>query len=143
MKGQRGFGAILAIIVLVMLTALSVAIVRLGTVQQTSSAQDILSARAWQAAKSGTEWGLYQALKSASCNTTQTLDLVADTGFKVTVSCNSSAYNEGESTPGTQQVRHVFRIEAVACNSENACPDDARAVSPGYIERKRQIIATD
>ncbi len=148
---QRGFGAIMAVVVLVILASLAAAMLKFGTVQQLTSAQDVLSARAWAAARAGNEWGLFKALSSTTpadpwktcSNLTQTLDLTAHTGFRVTVTCNSTTYNEGESAPGTPQVVRVFRIESTACNSSTSCPDAAMATSPGYVERRRQVIATN
>jgi MSHA biogenesis protein MshP len=145
-RASGGFGAIAAIFVLVVLASLAAAIVRLGQSTQTGSAQDILGARAWAAARAGTEWGLYQALKGSwtTCSgVSQTLDLSADIGMRVTVSCSSNLYNEGEDASGTAaQTLRVYTVNAVACNSTGACPDNARAVQPGYIERRRQVQAT-
>ncbi len=144
-RSERGFGAIMAIIVLVVLAALAAAIVRLGSVAQATGAQNLLSARISQAARAGTEWGLYQAFKGSwtSCSgTSQTLDLSASTGFHVTVSCDSRSFNEGESAPGTPRVVRIFTIDAVACNSA-ACPDNAAATGPTYIERRHQVHASD
>jgi len=138
---QQGFGIIAAIVVLVIMATLAGALVRLGTTQQATSAQDFLSARAWQAARAGTEWGLYRALgPAASCVGSTTLDLRASTGFAVTVTCTAQPFNEGESTPGTPQVNTSYSIEAVACNAA-ACPDAALAATPGYIERKSLVTA--
>jgi MSHA biogenesis protein MshP len=142
---QRGFGAIMAIVIVVILAALSAALVTFGNTQQLTSAQDLLSARAWAAARAGNEWGLYQALRNNTCNNAgpTLLDLSADTGFWVTVNRLAISSNEGESAPGTAQTVCVFRIESTACNSAAGCPDNARATTPGYIERKRQVIATN
>lgn len=137
---QRGFGAIVAIVILVIMATLSAALVRLGTSQQVTSTQDILSARALQVARAGNEWGLYQALRSASCVAGTTLDLRAETGFSVTVSCSSRPFNEGETSAGVPFVTTTYNIEALACNSAT-CPDAALAATPGYIERKRLVIA--
>jgi MSHA biogenesis protein MshP len=142
----RGFGAIAAIVVLVVLATLAAAIVRVGHAAQMGSAQDVLGARAWAAARAGTEWGLFQAFKggwSACAGASQTLDLRSEAGVWVTVTCRSTAYNEGESAPGTAQTVRLYTIDAVACNGTSACPDNARAVQPGYIERRRQVQATD
>ncbi|MEY4750880.1 MAG: hypothetical protein RIQ60_3094 [Pseudomonadota bacterium] len=143
-QAGRGFGVIAAIVVLVLLAALAAAIVRVGGTAQVSQAQDIQAARAWQAARAGTEWGLYQALKGSWANcaagTSQTLDLRADTGgMRVTVSCSSLAYNEGEASPGVPLVRRVYTLDAVACNAAASCPDNNAAVQPGYVERRRQV----
>ena len=160
--GQRGFGAIIAIVILVIMATLAAGLVRLGTTQQATSTQDILSARAWQVARAGNEWGLYQALKSGSCiGAAGTLDLRATTGFSVTVSCSSQSLSntctcplstcpsppyppyyfcEGETSPGNPQAVTTYSIDAVACNSA-ACPDAALAATPGYVERRRLVIA--
>lgn len=140
---QRGFGAIMAIVIVVILAALSAALVTFGNTQQMTSAEDLLAARAWSAARAGNEWGLHQALRNNSCNASTLLNLSADTGFRVTVTCVLIPYNEGESAPGTPQTVRVFRVESTACNSAAGCPDNALATSPGYIERKRQVIATN
>jgi MSHA biogenesis protein MshP len=144
-RPSGGFGAIAAILVLVVLASLAAAIVRIGHATQTGSAQDILGARAWAAARAGTEWGLYQALKggwSTCSGASQTLDLTADTGMRVTVRCTSLRYNEGEDDTGAVQTLRLYTLDAVACNSTGTCPDDTRAVQPGYIERRRQVQAT-
>ena len=143
---QAGFGAIAAIVVLVVLESLAAAVVRFGTVAQTTSAQAVLAARALQAARAGTEWGIYQAFKGSwtTCaGASQTLDLTTDTGFRVTVSCASSVFNEGETSPGVPRTVRLFTIDAVACNGASTCPDNTRATTQGYVERRRQVQATD
>lgn len=158
MTGQRGFGAVAAIVVLVILAALAAAIVSVGSSQQLTSAQDVLSARAWQAARAGNEWGLYLTRNNmdwagagSSCNTgtrTATLNLTAVTGFNVTVTCESQLYNEGEeeNPPGTVVTRtvRIYEITAVACPAA-ACPSavGATVAAPGYVERTRVVLATN
>jgi len=140
--GQRGFGAIAAIVILVIMATISAALVRLGTTQQLTSAQDVMSARAWQAARAGNEWGLDRALSSLSCFGVTSLDLRAATGFLVTVTCTAKNFNEGETAPGVPLVITTYSIEAVACNTgAAACPDAALATTPGYVERKRLVLA--
>ena len=140
--GQRGFGAIVAIVILVVMATISAALVRLGTTQQVTSTQDILSARAWQTARAGNEWGLYWALRGGSCaGAAGTMDLRATTGFSVTVSCTARTFNEGETSPGVPSVITTYSIDAIACNSA-ACPDVALAATPGYVERKRSVLAS-
>ena len=144
MTQQRGFGAIAAIVVLVILAVLAAAIVSLSTNQQLTAAQDVMSAKAWQAARAGNEWGLYKALREDRCETVSptTLDLSDDTGFHVTVTCASEDRNEGENSPGeTRQVR-IFQVIAVACPAAT-CPVTSAAVAGvGYIERTREVLAT-
>lgn len=147
MKRQHGFGAIAAIVILVILASLASAIVSLGTTQQLTSAQDVMSSRAWQAARAGNEWGLYQAFKGSwtTCSgASTTLDLTTDTGFYVTVSCNSKLYREGESVPGAALLVRIYEIKAVACPVNN-CPSTAAAIVSGigYIERSRLVVGAN
>lgn len=145
-RSQRGFGAIAIVMMLVLLAALAAAVVRLASAQQLGSAQELNAARAAQAARAGVEWGLYQAFKGSwtSCaGSSQTLDLSSDLGMRVTVSCSSALYNEGESAPGTPQTVRVYTVEAVACNGTGSCPDAARVSSPAYVERRLQVQASD
>ena len=149
---QQGVGVVAALFVLVVLSVLGAAIARLGWSQQVSAAQDIEGVRAQRAANSGAEWGLYQALRGTwgNCNgDTHTLtDLVADLGVRVTITCNHSSYVEGPTGAGdppvfTDRTIRVYRIDAVACKSATTCPDAAGVGSVAYIERRRQVQATD
>ena len=146
LRPQRGIGTIAVILVLVALAVLSAAIAQLGRAAQTTQTQDLLASRASQAAQAGVEWGLYQAFKgiwTACSGASQTLDLSADLGMRVTVSCTSSSYNEGESSPGTAQAVRVYSLDAVACSGTASCPDASRVAEPGYAERRRQVTATN
>lgn len=139
----RGLGVIAALVVLVLLSTLAAAVVRLTWTQQTTLAQDIDSARAFQGAYAGTQWGMYQALKGSwtTCaGASQTLDLRSSMGVRVTVSCTSDVYNEGETTAGTGApvTVRLYTITAVACNGAAAtCPDNASVTRPNYVERMR------
>ena len=162
-RRQRGFGAIAAIVVLVILALLAAAVVSISTTQQITAAQDVQSARAWQAARAGNEWGLYKALKKEAwsanpadtCITAPrnaTLDLTADTGFFVTVTCTSLPYSEGEGEEEADPVTSklgprelmVYQLKAVACPVAAGCPANGAAVAgAGYVERTRVVLATD
>jgi MSHA biogenesis protein MshP len=164
MSRQQGFGVIAAIIILVILAGLSAALVSIGTTQQTTAAQDVMSARAWQAARAGNEWGLYRALKGdwkegaasdlcpaggalgPGAPVSGALDLTADTGFHVTVTGECWRYNEGETVPGTAKTVLIYRIRAVAC-PVSTCPasgaDLAAVAGAAYVERTRVVLATN
>ena len=144
---QHGLGAIAAIMVLVILAALSAAIVSFSTGQHMASAQDVLASRAWQVASAGTEGGLYRALRSATCDT-QTWTSTDDPAFRVTVACSALTYKDGErfnvAVPPTLTFRQlrVFNVVATACNGSAAtCPDNAAAAGIGYVERQRIAVA--
>jgi MSHA biogenesis protein MshP len=141
-RRQTGLGAIAAIMILVILGGLSAAIVSLSTGQQLSSAQDVLSAQAWQVASAGTEGGLFLALQNANCAATQTWTSTDYPTFRVTTNCSFRDFNDGETVPGTARLLRVFRIEATACNGSIAtCPDNAATAGIGYVERQRIAIA--
>lgn len=145
-RRHRGLGIIGALVVLVFLAALAAAVVRLNFAEQLTSGQDLASARAAQAASSGIEWGLYQAIKGSwtTCsNAAQTLDLRADFGVRVTVTCNSTTYSEGEVAEGVPQTVRLYTLDAVACNGAATCPDNARVGHPGYVEKKRTVQFTN
>jgi MSHA biogenesis protein MshP len=146
----RGIGALAVVLVLVVLSTIAAAVVRLGTQSQGQTSQALQGARATAAARAGIEWGLYQALRgswSACSGTSQTLDLSADAaGMRVTVSCDMRSFNEGESAPGTPAVVRVYTLDAVACTSRTAttaCPDAGAATTQGYVERRRQVQAVN
>ncbi len=140
----HGLGAIAVIVVLVMLAAMAAALLRLGQQAQSASTQTLQSVRAAVAARSGLEWGLYQAFKGpwTSCsNTSQTID--GGGGLRVTVSCDSRSFNEGEDEAGNPRVVRVYTLDAVACSGLANCPDAAAAVSSNYVERRRQVQAVN
>jgi hypothetical protein len=64
---QGGLSLVTAIFLVVVLSGLAGAIVNIFISQQTSSSQDVLGVRAYQAARTGIEWGLYKQLRQDSC----------------------------------------------------------------------------
>lgn len=146
-RSSRGLGVIAALVVLVMLSTLAAAILRLTWTQQTTLAQDIDSSRAYQGAYAGTQWGMYQALRgswTACAGSSQTLDLRSTMGVRVTVTCTSDQYNEGEQSDGSPQTVRLYTVTAVACNGSTAsCPDNASVTRPSYVERMRIVKVSD
>jgi MSHA biogenesis protein MshP len=143
-----GFAYIAAIIFLVVLAGFALAVLRLSDTEQTTVNQAVLGARANQAARAGLEWAFYQ-LKPANavCPTTQP-NLVAATGFVVTVGCRTSTYWEGMKPDGTPVSKTIFELDATACNKTGgACPAaDAYLADPDYVERRRSAsicVASD
>jgi MSHA biogenesis protein MshP len=87
---QRGFSIVSAIFLLVVLATLGALMVTFTTVQHTTVAQDVQGARAYQAARAGAEWGVYQIKKAGgpSCSASTNLPLGGTlSGFAVTVTC--------------------------------------------------------
>jgi MSHA biogenesis protein MshP len=84
-----GFAIVSAIFILVVLATLAGFIVSVTTTQNLTFAQDVQGVRAYQAARAGTEWGIYQWLNGYSCVDGASTDLTftdADlSGFTTTV----------------------------------------------------------
>lgn len=156
-RRQAGFGAVAAIVVVVMLSVLMAAVVRLTWTQAMTSAADTMGAKAFQAANAGTEWGMFQALRgtwalNTACNgASQTINLTASMGFLVTVTCETqtTAFVEGQTedslAPGTMLNNSLllYVITATACNGTTSCPDATAALRPTYVERVRQSIVSN
>lgn len=134
----RGVTIVSAIFILVVLAALGAFIVSVSTSQQIGSALDVQGVRAYQSARAGIEWGLYQQLRNASCAGATSFTPPATTlsGFTVTVACADTA--DGSSTP----VIHGFVVQSTACNQPNAAePRCPNITNPNgfYIERRMEV----
>lgn len=137
---QRGFALPTAIFLLVVLAALGAFMLTLSSVQHTTSAQDVQGSRAYQAARAGIEWGVYQIMvpenesspgTRADCfgGATSATPAFGGTlaGFNVQVTCASS----GNVIEGENAIR-VFTLTSTATNGVVG--------SASYVER--QISAT-
>ena len=93
----RGFALVPALFLIVVLGALAVIAVRVGTAQQQAVTMSLEEARALAAAQAGIEWGAYQSIKANACVASTTLNLTeaALTGFAVTVTCTTSTFING------------------------------------------------
>ena len=123
---QTGFSLVSAIFLLVALAALGIAMVTFSTAQHASSAQDLEGARAYQAARAGIEWGVYQVVRGGgTCNGIVPLDGVLST-FQVAVNCVASM-------GGTEGGR------AITIYTVSATARDGVAGSTYYVERQLQV----
>lgn len=121
---MRGFSLVSAIFLLIVLAALGVAMVTISTTQHQSSSLDIEGVRAYQAAKAGIEWGVYQRLRNNGCAASSA---IAVSGFTVTIACTA-----GEADTAV--------IRAAACNIPvaNACPNPGPN-NPDYVLRVVEV----
>ena len=132
----RGFAIVSAIFILVVLAALGAFVVNISTNQQIGSALDVQGVRAYQAAKAGIEWGLWQQLRNAPCAAVTTTSFIPSaptlSGFTVTVTCTA--------TPGTNNGPTVYTLTSTACNqpAAGACPNTA-PTGFNYIERRMDV----
>jgi MSHA biogenesis protein MshP len=129
---QAGFALPTAIFLLVLLAALGAFALTISASQHTGAALDVQGERAYQAARAGIEWGLFQSARNGSC-ATATLTFAGTTlaAFTTTVSCSTSSVNEGGVAVSVDQ------ITATACN-QPSCPNAA----PGANYVERQIAVT-
>jgi len=95
----RGFALIPALFLIVVLGALAVVAIRVGSGQQQTVTMALEEARALAAAQAGVEWGAYQAL-NGSCVASTTLNLTegALSGFAVVVTCGATSFANGAAT---------------------------------------------
>jgi MSHA biogenesis protein MshP len=89
-RGLAGFSLITAIFLLVVLSGLAGVVMNLTISQTQSSALDVMGVRAYQAARAGIEWGLYQQLRNDSCSASAAVAIPAGntlSSFTVIVEC--------------------------------------------------------
>lgn len=104
---ESGFAIVTAIFLLVILGGLAAFIVSVSTAMHTTSALDVQGARAYQAARTGIEWGTYRVLQAGgACAASTTLPALGGSlsGFTVTVACSTASYTEGAATVNTYQI---------------------------------------
>jgi MSHA biogenesis protein MshP len=146
-RAERGFTVVSAIFLLVVLAGLGAAMLNISTSQHVSSQLDVQGARAYQAARAGIEWGLYEQLRLGECAAAPTpFSMPAGTTlstFTVSVTCSHTSYGSAVETNGIQLAAgasiDVYQITATACNNPTAgnCPGAPNG--PDYVERQMQV----
>jgi len=131
---QRGFAAVAAVFLVVILAALGAFMVTFSNTQQLTAAQDVQGTRAYWAARAGLDWGIGSVVASTTvppaCPTSPTtLATVFDGGFSVTVTCARTDFVEASAAAN----RFMFRIEALAHTAGS--PGSA-----GYVERSLSVV---
>jgi MSHA biogenesis protein MshP len=93
---HQGFALIPALFLIVVLGALALVAIRVGSGQQQTVIMGLQEQRALAAAQSGIEWGAYQS-ENGSCAASTTLNLTeaALSGFTVTVTCSATTFVNG------------------------------------------------
>lgn len=96
LKSQKGFSIVTAIFILLVLAVLGGFMVTMSGTQSRTSLWALQGARAYHAARSGLEWGGFQALVNNACNSSTTLTVE---GFTVNLACQPEGpYSEGGQT---------------------------------------------
>ena len=143
---EAGFALPSAIFLIVVLAALGAIVVTVSGLQHTSSARDLMGSKAYQAARSGIEWGAYKVLQQAAppgagvCPAPSTaIPMPAGTdltGLTVTVECALTNVDEGTRTTVGGNPLEFYLIKATACN-QPPCPNTTNP-GPAYVERQLQ-----
>ena len=141
-RTHNGAGLVTAIFLLVVLAVLGVAAVTLFNAQQASASADLEGAKAYQAARAGIEWGLYEQLRQNRCAARNSFGFPAASvlaSFRVTVTCQAIDGLADEDGAPVAQTRR-WRIGAVACNQpvQGECTAQANT-NPDYVQRRLEV----
>ena len=132
---QAAFALPSAIFLMVILAGLGVFLVFVSTHQQLGHAADIQGVRAYQAARAGVEWGVFNFLRGGGACAAIAPGFIPNPadGFTVTVTCVAGTNNEAGTNVTTA------RIVATACNQPLAgnCPSNVPGTN--YVERQIAI----
>jgi MSHA biogenesis protein MshP len=143
-RHQRGFSAALVMMVLVLLGGMLTYAVTLTSGMHSGTAQEIMQARALQAANTGLEWQRYRIRVAAgppcvSATSITNLTIPFSSGpMPVTVRCTRT----GPHGPPPPPLVFTYQISATACSPAAAggvCPNPARGAK--YVERQVGGIA--
>lgn len=90
---QRGFAAIAAIFLVVLLAALGGFMVTLSNTQQLNAVQDLQGSRAYWAARAGVSWGVAKVIATpATCPSGVPASI---DGFTLALTCSRNVYTDG------------------------------------------------
>lgn len=145
-RRQAGFVLMLALFLIVSLAAIGAYLLTVSINQVEAGVQDEQGARAYQAARTGIEWGAYQLLRNSggtfattTCNAagTPSQQLILGgglAGFFAEVGCQVTG-------PETEAavILSTYRITATGCN-KNPC---GGALGPAYVERQLHLTLTN
>jgi MSHA biogenesis protein MshP len=138
-KQERGFALVAAIFIVVILAMLGIMMVTIGGMERATSTTAVQGTRAYYAARSGIEWGVFGALNNTvptcgalpSTPTTNTLNLAVTglNGFTVSVVCSYTTHKERSDT------YNVYVITSTATSGNFGDVD--------YVSRQLQVTATN
>ena len=141
-NSKNGFALVSAIFLLVVIAALGLFAVSITTSQEQTSAIDVLGSRAYQAAKAGIEWGVYQIAKNNK-NCTNIPQPTMPAGqlsfFIVEITCDvyptppaiPIKYTDGTNDDGTPHQFFVYRLTSTAKTGTLG--------TANYVERQLQV----
>lgn len=120
-NAQRGFAAVAAIFLLVVLAALGAFMVSISSSQQINAAQDVRGTRAFWAARGGLEWAMGSLSAAPTVCPVPPAPFTLD-GFTLAVTCSAASFDEAGVT------RRIFSVTSRASAGTGAG-------SVGFVER--------
>ena len=133
-KYQRGFSAIVAVILIVLLALIGGYMATMTSVSSINTTVSAGTMQAWFAARSGIEWAVQQAVVAApgACPATPPINLTGGNtnGFTVTLTCSPSSFTE--SGIGT------YNVYALTSRATRGNPGE-----PAYVSRQVNVSITD
>lgn len=129
---QQGFGLVAALFVIIVITLVIAAMARLSTTQHGSNSLALQQARAYQAARSGLEWGISRAVNAGNCsNSGVSMAGGGLSEFTVSLTCSSTSHTDDDGSSLT-----IYRLTAQAQNgSAGSRPDYAFRSLTAVVER--------
>jgi MSHA biogenesis protein MshP len=113
---ESGFGLVSALFLLVVLSSAAAFMVNLTGIERTTVNFAIQGAHAYQAARSGVEWGIWQLENNGTCFADTDLNLTESglTGFTVSMTCtdNGQDHTEATTTSTVYQIVATSQIRA-------------------------------
>lgn len=121
-SGNRGFGLMSALFLLLVLSAAAAFMLNLSGVQRSTVNLAIQGTHAFQAARSGVDWGIWQLATNGTCFAATNLSLTEGgfSGFTVDVTCTSTDHTEATTNSS------VYQIVSIAEQGAYGDPDYAR-----------------
>lgn len=139
-RGQRGFSLVAAIFLIVVLGFLGLMMVTVSQMERETATAAVQGARAYHAARTGVEWGIFEAINNlaTTCAAEPLPPIISPfnlavsglNGFAVTVACSYTVHRE-RGPPNY----NVFTITSTAVFGNFGTPD--------YVSRTLTVTATD
>ncbi len=124
-RTQKGFTIVTALFLLIILALIAAYMISISSLTQSSASLMVQGVRAYYAARSGLQWGIYKVaplggsepFNCPTSPTTLTLTQGEFTGFTVVVTCSANSFTEGGVT------YNVFQLTSTSSYSVPSSSD--------------------
>lgn len=144
---QRGVSVITAIFLLLLMSGLAAFMLNLTSVTNINLASDVGGTRAYQAARAGAEWAMFQL--DPNGDTFSNVDLIncpasggpSIAGYTVSVTCTAYPTGGGHYSEGSKNIR-IFRVVSTAVATSAKAPVAERQIEVILEKCRDAAIAT-